>query len=381
MYGADTATAQVSCYNFAGVVQGSPYTVYGTLGSLSATMHFAYTITTPVYSNVWTYHDGWIFRDYFGNTLFSEGNHGVWPSGEVYASSCTGAMVATGINGWYGCALDQLSPSCNALCTTCPAGTYSGVNTVSLTQCTSCAAGTYGTATGATDASVCQSCGAGTYASGAGVITCVACGAGTYGTTTGATDASLCQPCVAGTYASGAGAITCVACGAGTYGNVTGASTCVPCGAGTYGNVTVATTAAVCQACAAGTYSTASGATNSSVCQACCTGTYSNVTGASTCAPCGAGTYGTATGATACAGCAANATSLSAGATTCTANAGFYDLDGSLMAYYPFNAENLLADVSGALGPLQMGTLAGLVGADPTQHCIYIGPTGLRVNI
>ena len=86
----------------------------------------------------------------------------------------------------------------------------------------------------------------------------------------------------------------------------------------------------------------------STACQACPTGTYSygNTTSCPLCSP---GSY--------CPGkglifaCPANSWSA-AGATACTANVGYYDLGSNLMAYYPFNPNQTLVDVSGRLGNL-----------------------------
>ena len=56
-------------------------------------------------------------------------------------------------------------------------------------------------------------------------------------------------------------------------------------------------------------------------------------------------------GATACRACTTHSSSGS-GATVCSANAGYYDLGLSLMAYYPFNPSQMTVDVSGNLGSL-----------------------------
>ena len=82
-------------------------------------------------------------------------------------------------------------------------------------------------------------------------------------------------------------------------------------------------------------------------------------------------------GASACRACAINSYSAP-GATVCTANAGFYDLGLSLMAYYPFNPNQLTVDVSGNLGSLTVPrsspvadcTTAGLgPGGNWTSNC------------
>ena len=71
------------------------------------------------------------------------------------------------------------------------------------------------------------------------------------------------------------------------------------------------------------------------------------------CLPCGVNYY-SPPGATACVLCSSvSANSWSgAGAGVCMPNAGYYDLGKSLMAYYPFNNGNALADVSAVTGSL-----------------------------
>ena len=84
--------------------------------------------------------------------------------------------------------------------------------------------------------------------------------------------------------------------------------------------------------------------------QICGAGTYASAAGATTCLACGVGTYAQA-GSSACVACQNNSQSL-AGASACTVNAGYYDLGASLMAYYPFNTNQMTVDVSGRLGAL-----------------------------
>jgi hypothetical protein len=65
---------------------------------------------------------------------------------------------------------------------------------------------------------------------------------------------------------------------------------------------------------------------------------------------CPAGSYQPALKAS-CLPCPANSNSQ-AGATACTVDPGYYDLGAKLMGYYPFNPENLTADISEKIGPL-----------------------------
>ena len=136
-------------------------------------------------------------------------------------------------------------------------------------------------------------------------------------------------------------------CSGNTYLHCTPTGTAVCCGAGTYFVENVST---ACQTCAAGTYG------------------YGNVTA---CIQCPANTYSTS-GAGSCTACPANSWSAG-GASACTANAGYYDLGSSLMAYYPFNPSNIVADVSGKLGPLTNTGGVSSVASTPTPQNGWAG--------
>ncbi len=123
-----------------------------------------------------------------------------------------------------------------------------------------------------------------------------------------------------------------------------------------------ANTNIVCQSCPAGTFSLQN--LQATVCTTCPLGTYSNL-GATTCTSCEAGKYGSTTGlagctlcpagtfslsvsqilSSACVACPASSTSNST-RTGCVANAGYYNLDSNLLAYYPFRPENVYTDAS-----------------------------------
>ena len=93
-----------------------------------------------------------------------------------------------------------------------------------------------------------------------------------------------------------------------------------------------------CQPCASGTY----GFGNTTACATCASG-LSSPAGVGNCCP--ANTYivpGTST----CTACPANTWSY-AGASSCTANAGYYNIDNSLLSYYNFLPSNIYADNSG----------------------------------
>ena len=104
-----------------------------------------------------------------------------------------------------------------------------------------------------------------------------------------------------------------------------------------------------CTTCAGGYYtSSACTIASNAVCIRCLAGQYSSA-GATSCQNCAAGTYSTP-GASACTACPANFWSVSGAA--CTANAGYYDVGASMMAYYSFNPSDMLADGSGITGAL-----------------------------
>ena len=122
--------------------------------------------------------------------------------------------------------------------------------------------------------------------------------------------------CPTGSY-SGSGASVCALCAAGTYASTTGLSACAACGTGTYSSGIGMSSQAICASCGAGTFSGAS----SSTCEACPSGS-----------------------------------SSASGASACAANAGYYDLGLSLLAYYTFDSANFLGDSA----PVQLGALTAL---------------------
>ena len=271
-----------------------------------------------------------------------------------------------------------------SICTSCPSGTYGSTTGLSRAECTPCAAGTYSGTASASASSVCTPCVAGTYsgtASASASSVCTPCAAGTYSGTTSASASSVCTPCVAGTYsgtasasassvctpcvagtysgtASASASSVCTSCVAGTYSGTASASSssvCIPCVAGTYSGTVSASSSSVCTPCAAGTYSGTASASSSSVCLRCPAGTFNAATGRSSSAACGACPAGTYTGmlaSTACTACPLNSNSAGNGAAVCTANAGYYNMDTRLMAYYTFNPDDRLVDSSGVTGSL-----------------------------
>ena len=122
-----------------------------------------------------------------------------------------------------------------------------------------------------------------------------------------------------------------------------------------------------CSACPIGTYSSANG---SSACLNCPAGMYGTAIGASSCSLCSAGTY-SSVGWTTCNTCTNGSSSL-VGASICLVNASYYDLGLSLMAYYPFNPNQMTIDVSGNLGVLTIPVVS------PTADCgtAALGPGG-----
>ena len=158
------------------------------------------------------------------------------------------------------------------------------------------------------------------------------CGLLGYGVPTDGT--ATCVQCAANYYSTGSG--SCLACPNNTFSSA-GAWCCTP-PTGSY-----CTGGGVSATCPAGTFSASAGL---SACTPCPAGQYSPTLGATssaTCTPCPAGKYSAAAGASACVSCPTNSNS-SAGASVCGANAGFYDLGTSLMAYYAFDTANPYAD-------------------------------------
>ena len=198
-------------------------------------------------------------------------------------------------------------------------------NTTDL-DCTTCALGTASTMLGRD--TVCDPCEAGKYSHPAnqrGALTCEWCGIGL----AAPAGSSNCATCGNGNFAA-LGASACGVCPAGSFA-VAPASACTSCPAGTFsGSAGVS----VCQMCQAGTFSTALGTTSSATCVACQPGTYSPQRSS------------------ACTNCPANSWNLVQRSTRCTANVGFYNLDDSLRAYYPFNEGDFLTDVTGLTGNL-----------------------------
>ena len=192
-------------------------------------------------------------------------------------------------------------------CTTCTLGTAStmlGRNTT----CDVCEAGKYSHPPNQRGALTCEWCGIGLAAPN-GSSNCVTCGDGRFA----ALGASACGVCPAGSFAV-APAGACTSCPPGTFSSGVGVS--------------------VCQVCQAGTFSSASGPVSSAACLSCQPGTYSSQRSS------------------ACRNCPANSWNLVLRSTRCTANVGFYNLDDSLRAYYPFNEGDFLTDVTGMTGNL-----------------------------
>ena len=105
----------------------------------------------------------------------------------------------------------------------------------------------------------------------------------------------------------------------------------------------IVTSDSVCERCPVGTFSS-----RGEVCLACPSGMYSSGIGASSCTLCPAGTFSLNPSQillSACVSCPAGSTS-NATRTGCVANAGFYNLDSNLLAYYPFRPDNVYTDAS-----------------------------------
>ena len=134
-------------------------------------------------------------------------------------------------------------------------------------------------------------------------------------------------PLHSNTYVSGASSLQNCSCMPGFFSS-SGPQNCIACAAGSITNVSGQTS---CRNCNAGSFSSTTGST---ICMTCAQDTFS-VAGSSLCAQCPVGS------------------SSQAGASACTVKAGYYDLGQSLMAYYTFDAANMVADSA----PTPLGAL------------------------
>ena len=279
-----------------------------------------------------------------------------------------------------------------SVCTQCPSGSYTaGVGATTSAVCSQCEPLHYVEVSGVCEScpgtngigclssviavycssvsvynsgGSCYLCTPGTYAISSGLTSCTPCSTGTFNQHYGA---SRCWSCPVGKYNPTAGASLCLACGVGSYGDTAGSSVCSGCAVGTYSGVTGASSSSVCTLCGAGTYA---GVTGRSVCTKCPIATSTLTVGATTinlCLPCTAGTYTAIMGTSVCTNCPVNSWSAS-GASICLANTGYYNLDGNLKAYYPFNPDGFLKDVTAITGDLTTSTSV------PTIQ--YSGPFG-----
>ena len=146
--------AGVSCCDISGNLIGTSLITGSWSTSTSNDQMMLYganTFTVP-YTVYWT----WTFAGvsmlscsnppcYFGDDL------GASSAGEVYPSTCSAGQVVTGVFGWHGSYLDEMSPECNNLCTGCAPGTYGTTGA----SCTSCPAGAYSASSGLTTCTTC----------------------------------------------------------------------------------------------------------------------------------------------------------------------------------------------------------------------------------
>ena len=277
---------------------------------------------------------------------------------EAFCENCPANYYCTGKGSVEACTTNAISPTQSQDQTRCFCDLgYRGLNNTPCVACQSptfcyggvqaqCSEGTFSPAL-AWDRLNC-SCIPGRWGPAGGP--CILCGAGKYNLYPGCKACSNtsdldCELCALGTASTSLGRdTTCDVCGAGTYSfpaNTRGAQTCEPCGNG---------------------FAAPAGSSN---CTACLAGQYA-AAGFSACVACPAGTYSPLR-ASSCTSCPANSWS-SLQQSKCTANTGFYDVDTSLRAYYPFNADNFLADITGVTGNLVASTNS------PTQQAS--GPFG-----
>ena len=241
-----------------------------------------YKFSAPIQSFVWTF-AGASFPGYLKVGDIS----GASSTGEVYSTSCPTNQYVTGIYGWYGSYLDQVSGICNYLCRPCDPGKYS----IKGTACSACPPQYYCPNSGTINPLDFE-CPSGSYCPG-GTSTPIPCNAGYY-CPDGSASPILCN---AG-YTSLAKAVACkVQCSPATPAGSYFTSSCATsaCSAGTYSAVSSAT---VCTSCVANSYSSAGSSTRN-----CNVGYYGNV--ASGCTKCPSGKFAASSGSTACAACAA----------------------------------------------------------------------------
>ena len=163
-------------------------------------------------------------------------------------------------------------------CSTCAAGTSSGL---AQTTCNPCSSGRADLDKNAT--TPCDMCSAGTYAPAGGVV-CGHCAAGSADKDGDA--ATACAACRPGQYA-GIGATVCVDCVSGTAdADADAATPCTPCAKGTFSD----RAQTLCQLCAKGRADADGNATTA--CTSCGSGTFAPL-GAQFCVPCVAGTADT----------------------------------------------------------------------------------------
>ena len=252
------------------------------------------------------------------------------------------------------CSAGNFCPSGSAVQLACAAGYYCPNTTVQLP----CPTG-YSCGSGATAPTICPN-GAYSPTNASSCSTCAAVGNSTW--TSGGTNATGCAfLCNAGYYASGR---ACAVCAAGFY-----------CSSGSTAQTLCTTTGSYCPAnsgaqtlcaagfccpnttvqipCASGQYCPAASTTNAQ----CLAGYYCPNTTVQI--PCSSNTFSVA-GSSVCAQCLVGSSSL-VGSSACVALAGYYDLGLSLMAYYTFDAANMVADSA----PTPLGALTAS-GTPPT---------------
>lgn len=277
---------------------------------------------------------------------------------EAFCENCPANFYCTGKGSVEACTANAISPTQSQDQTRCYCDLgWKGLNNTPCVACQSptfcyggvqaqCSEGTFSPAL-AWDRLNC-SCIPGRWGPAGGP--CILCGAGKYNLDPGCKACSNtsdvdCELCALGTASTSLGRnTTCDVCGAGTYSfpaNTRGAQTCEPCGNG----FAAPAGSSNCTACLSGQYAAA----GFSACVACPAGTYSPIR-ASSCTLCPANTWS------------------SLQQSKCTANTGFYDVDTSLRAYYPFNQGDFLTDVTGVTGNLVASS------SPPTQQAS--GPFG-----
>ena len=245
------------------------------------------------------------------------------------------------------CPSNSYSSSDNSVCVSCPSHSGSSARSFELAAC-KCDLGYTGP-----DGGECTSCPAGTYKGVNGSRVCSQCGRGKYSTATAATSEATCSACPMHTYSgkgssridnctcnegyTGTDGRACEACVMGTFKEVNGSAPCSLCRRGTYSGGEAQTSETACRECPRRTHSEEGSSANwmcvcnkgytgpdGAECSACVAGKYKAVNGSSSCTSCALGSVTNMTASLNCTWCAEGKTSDDLNASCFQCMAGTY---------------------------------------------------------